>query len=196
MRLYMIRHGQSVANAERRHVGWGQTPLTEKGREDARLAGTLLCDVSFDRIYVSDLIRAKETLEIALPEAKGIETPLLREIGVGELSGKTVSACAEEYGERYLTNKAVRNFIPFGGESNDLHRERIGEFLALLVADPQPTVAAFCHEGSIQCVMEIIAGTPLNRQEIHLKNGSVNIFEYADGAWHTVLLNQTAKENQ
>ena len=36
MRLYMVRHGQSVANFNKQHVGWGQVPLTEKGEDDAR----------------------------------------------------------------------------------------------------------------------------------------------------------------
>jgi broad specificity phosphatase PhoE len=190
----MIRHGESTANAEKRHAGWAHVPLTEKGRADAVMAGKLLRDVEFDRIYVSDLLRAKETLALALPERTGIEEPLLREIHVGSLSGKLADECIAEYGEPYLIHKPNRNFVPFGGEDNDLHRERIRAFLSVLEKDPVPTVAAFCHEGSIQCMLEIVVGEPKNRKEIRLKNGSVSVFEYTDGVWKTLLWNQTVEE--
>ena len=96
----MIRHGESTANAEKRHAGWAQIPLTEKGRTDALRAKKILSGVKLDKIFVSDLLRAKQTLEIALPGAKGIETPLLREICVGELAGLLITEAAEKYGKK------------------------------------------------------------------------------------------------
>ena len=87
MKIYMIRHGESTANAERKHAGWAQVPLTERGRADAIAAGALIEGLHFDRVYVSDLIRARETMELALPNTEAIESPLLREISVGELAG-------------------------------------------------------------------------------------------------------------
>ena len=83
MKLYMIRHGESTANAEGKHAGWGQIPLTDKGRDDARHAGTLLEGVTFDRVYVSDLLTTNEHTD----------TPV-RVFAVGKgaeyFSGKTV----------------------------------------------------------------------------------------------------------
>ena len=47
MKLYLVRHGQSVANATKIHSGWSQVPLTEQGRADAARAGEYLplCEV-------------------------------------------------------------------------------------------------------------------------------------------------------
>lgn len=67
MELYAIRHGQSAANAVQAHAGWAQVPLTELGREQAAKTGELLKGMEFDRVIVSDLLRAKETAQIALP---------------------------------------------------------------------------------------------------------------------------------
>ena len=67
MKLYMIRHGQSTANAQHLHAGWAQIPLTDQGMEQARIAGRLLAGIQFDSIYVSDLLRAQQTLTAALP---------------------------------------------------------------------------------------------------------------------------------
>ena len=61
MKLYMVRHGQSVANLNKQHVGWGQVLLTEKGEDDARGAGEILKNYSFDKVYSSDLLRASSS---------------------------------------------------------------------------------------------------------------------------------------
>ena len=194
MKLYMIRHGESTANDEKKHAGWGQVPLTEKGREDAKKAGALLEGIAFDRIYVSDLIRAQETMELALPGAEGIVTPLLREIGVGELSGQRITDCTEKYGESYLANKAVYNFAPYGGEDHDMHQARIRYFADQVAKSEEGTVAAFCHAGSVRCMLEVVLDRWCSPKDYPIYNGSVSIFEYADGKWTCLEWNKTEKE--
>ena len=190
MKLYMIRHGQSAANAQRLHAGWAQVPLTEQGIRKAALAGRLLRDISFDQIYVSDLIRAQQTLAAALPDATAVTTPLLREIGVGDLAGKSAAECLQLYGDSYLENKAVQNFVPYGGENAAMHLDRIRDFSKGLEKKPHQSVAAFCHEGSIRCMLDLVLGYRHDRKERSLDNGSVTIFEYENGTWSLVSWNQ------
>ncbi len=192
MKLYMIRHGQSTANEGRLHAGWAQIPLTDRGVEDARRAGSLLQGIRFDKIYVSDLLRAQQTLETALPGAVGVTTPLLREISVGDLVGKRADECLAIYGEQYLTDKAVHNFVPYNGENAAMHLDRIRQFAALAERDDLPCIAAFCHEGSIRCMLDLVLGYRHNRKEYTLDNGSVSVFELKDGRWSLVCWNQTA----
>lgn len=81
-RFFMIRHGQTVANAEGYAAGAFDTPLTEKGRDQAKSLKPLLSSLE-DRPEVvmhSTLSRAKDTacilnevLELPIFEAKGIE---------------------------------------------------------------------------------------------------------------------------
>ena len=193
MKLYMIRHGQSTANAARLHAGWAQVPLTESGFEDARRAGKLLEGIHFDEIYVSDLLRAKQTMETALPGAIGEATPLLREINVGDLAGKNAAECLSIYGEQYLTDKAVHNFVPYNGEDSAMHLERIREFADLAEKCDADCIAAFCHEGSIRCMLDLVLGYRHNRKECTLNNGSVSIFELSGGRWTLVSWNNTAE---
>lgn len=47
--VYMVRHGQTMLNRYNRLQGWCDSPLTEKGIEDARLAGRHLADIKLDR---------------------------------------------------------------------------------------------------------------------------------------------------
>lgn len=193
MKLYMVRHGQSTANAGKLHAGWAQIPLTEQGVREAQKAGQLLRDVSFDKIYVSDLLRARQTLAAALPGAAGTETPLLREINVGGLAGKAAGECLQIYGDSYLSNKAVHNFVPYGGEDDAMHLSRVREFARHLEQDQQPCVAAFCHEGTIRCMLDLVMGERHCRKDYPLGNGSVSVFAFDGAQWSLVSWNRTAE---
>lgn len=96
MRVYIIRHGESETNRLNCWTGWLDVDLTEKGTEDARKAGKLLEGVEFDKLYASDLIRAKQTLETALPGYEYETSPALREVNVGAIAGKPLSIVTEE----------------------------------------------------------------------------------------------------
>ena len=64
--LVLLRHGQSVWNAENRFTGWVDVPLTERGWAEAEAAGKALADLDFDAAYSSHLQRAICTLQAAL----------------------------------------------------------------------------------------------------------------------------------
>lgn len=182
MLLYMIRHGQSEANAAKIHSGWGQYKLTERGEEDARGAREKLCGIKFDKVYTSDLVRAMRTREIALPEAEAEVTELIRERDVGSLVGMSPDACREKYGEIYVNARASLDFSPFGGESLEEHRERVEKFLKILEADPCERVAAFCHHGTLLRMYNIATKTPSDDRP-SCKNCCIAVFEYSDGEW-------------
>ncbi len=63
MALYFIRHGETDWNLARRLQGLTDVPLNEKGRLQAKECGDRLRGegVTFDRVYVSPLVRARET---------------------------------------------------------------------------------------------------------------------------------------
>lgn len=62
--ILLIRHGQSTANATGVWQGQMEFPLSEKGRQQARLTGEALSGQRLDAIYSSPLSRAFETAEI------------------------------------------------------------------------------------------------------------------------------------
>ena len=64
MRVYVVRHGESETNKIHYMTGWLDVSLTEKGREDALFARSVLEGVEFDKIYSSDLVRALQTDKI------------------------------------------------------------------------------------------------------------------------------------
>jgi broad specificity phosphatase PhoE len=89
--IYILRHGETLWNAENRMQGALNSPLTAKGEEDARRQGAILAsrDLRGFRFYSSPQGRAIQTAGIALGQiADDIHTDdRLREIRVGDWSG-------------------------------------------------------------------------------------------------------------
>jgi len=99
MRLTLIRHGQSVANAEGRLQGHANYPLSEQGMAEAKKLGLWLADKEIDRIYSSDLTRAFQTAqEIAKHHnLEVIKNEELREMNLGRFQGLTRDEIEERY---------------------------------------------------------------------------------------------------
>ncbi|GMA69553.1 phosphoglycerate mutase [Leuconostoc litchii] len=76
MKLYVVRHGQTIFNTLNKVQGWADTPLTEKGENDGKLAGERLKNVKFDAAFSSDTSRAMHTAEYILAE-NNYQTPSL-----------------------------------------------------------------------------------------------------------------------
>jgi 2,3-bisphosphoglycerate-dependent phosphoglycerate mutase len=65
-KLTLIRHGQSLWNAQNRFTGWVDVPLSRQGIDEALAAGELLANDKFDAAFTSTLMRAQETLMLLL----------------------------------------------------------------------------------------------------------------------------------
>ncbi len=84
--VYLIRHGESELNRQKRFAGWTDCCLTDLGINQATEVALRLADMAtVDAIFSSDLIRAKKTAQII---ADKMDCPLtisesLREINLG-----------------------------------------------------------------------------------------------------------------
>ena len=69
-KLILIRHGQSIWNAENRFTGWVDIDLSEQGIKEAKKSGQLIKDLNIEISisYTSFLKRAIKTLEVILKE--------------------------------------------------------------------------------------------------------------------------------
>lgn len=179
MRLYLIRHGESENNLKKCWTGWYDAPLTDKGRADALDAARILEGVHFDKVYASDLSRAIETAQIALPGCDVETTPLLREVCLGSLENQPTT---EPTGEaRAQMNR--EGYAAFGGETFTQFSQRLTEFLEQLDGNCNETVAAFCHGGCLRTLLRIIMGQPMPQNKILCNNCAVAVFEFVDGSW-------------
>ncbi|MCK4902168.1 MAG: 2,3-bisphosphoglycerate-dependent phosphoglycerate mutase [Thermoplasmatales archaeon] len=77
-KLVLVRHGQSQWNLENRFTGWVDVPLSKKGIEEAISAGKKLKDFEFDKMYVSHMLRAIQTLNYILFESNSDKTLIFK----------------------------------------------------------------------------------------------------------------------
>lgn len=94
--IYLIRHGQTVFNVQKRHQGWVDSDLTELGRQQAYRAGLTLLSLGVSpncTVFTSPLGRAAETAQIISDTLRTRNQPVvdhdLKEIGMGSWEGKT-----------------------------------------------------------------------------------------------------------
>jgi broad specificity phosphatase PhoE len=88
--FYIVRHGQTDWNVNKRVQGHTDIPLNETGELQAKELGEKFRNIQFDLAFSSDLMRAKRTAEIILLERKleVATTELLRERNFGNFEGK------------------------------------------------------------------------------------------------------------
>ena len=184
MNLYFMRHGQSVANATRMYSGWSHVPLTEKGFEDAAKAGKVLAGIHFDKVYSSDLLRACPTCETALPGVPYEKNELLREISTGILTGTNHFAALEKYGEAHKRCTEARDYSRYGGESHQMHCERVAKFMKMLEENPiDGNVAVFCHDGTAKAILSYVLGVEFHPYRVTNDNGAVNMVSWDGRVW-------------
>ncbi len=104
--LVLLRHGQSVWNAENRFTGWVDVPLSETGEQEARRGGELLRAEGLlpDVVHTSLLRRAISTANLALDVFDRHWIPVrrdwrLNERHYGGLQGKNKKQTSEAFGE-------------------------------------------------------------------------------------------------
>ncbi|WP_251545688.1 histidine phosphatase family protein [Limosilactobacillus caecicola] len=75
--LFLVRHGQTYYNIYNKLQGWSNSPLTEKGQQDAQQVAERLKTTHFDAAFCSDLPRAIETCQtiLDLNEADSVNKP-------------------------------------------------------------------------------------------------------------------------
>ena len=179
MRVYVIRHGESETNLKGQWTGWIDVSLTEKGKSDAKAAGEYLKNVTFQKIYTSDLKRARQTAEAALPDCHYETTAALREINVGSLARKPLSIITNVE----KVNASKEGYGIYGGETRTEFADRIREFVKRLEGETHETVALFSHEGWLREMLDIVMGESMPRAKIHCGNCTIAVFEAKNGIW-------------
>lgn len=177
MTLFMIRHGETTGNVQKLFYGNMDLPLTETGRDQARALRPLLENYRFDRVYSSDLSRAAETAQLALPGCSPEQTPLLREYEMGTLCGKTHQEGLALYG--YLNS----HYEVAGGESPAQVAARLQTFLDDALARGDERVAVFTHSGVMKTMMLLVLGMDCATSNLQSTNCNVAVFRHVQNRW-------------
>jgi glucosyl-3-phosphoglycerate phosphatase len=134
----LIRHAQSVWNAESRAQGWSDPPLSDLGEAQAAALAPALAGLNLALAVSSDLQRARRTATI-LSGPLGLGEPLvdarLRERELGWWTGHTGDETAAGWPEAVAAWRAHELDRPPGGESSESVRRRVTAALVALAAD-------------------------------------------------------------
>jgi len=179
MKVFMIRHGESETNKKGLWTGWLDVSLTERGRTEAEQAGKLLSKINVDKIYVSDLSRAKVTAEIALPACEYETVPELREINVGNIAGKSLNSLNDSDKE-YVKKDDYRIF---GGESQEEFGNRVRAFMNKLEGENCENIVVFSHAGVLKKAFEAVLDIDISLKNVLCKNCAIAVFEYSNQKW-------------
>jgi len=105
-KLVLIRHGESTWNKENKFTGWTDVDLSEKGTEEAKVAGLLMKKegLVFDMAYTSVLKRAIRTLWYSMDAMDLMWIPVVRswrlnERHYGALQGLNKAETAAKFGD-------------------------------------------------------------------------------------------------
>ncbi len=155
--IYLIRHGQSEANAADAFIGHTDLDLTERGHLQAEMAAEYLKSTPVDAIYASDLKRAYNTA-LHTAEKKGmciIPERGIREIFAGEWENRTFADLAVEYPESFslMWRTRIGEARCDGGESVAELMARVTAAVERLVRENEgKTIFLFTHATPIRAL--------------------------------------------
>ena len=155
-KLWLIRHGETVWNTERRIQGHKDSPLSSRGTEQVQRLADRLRGEAFDCVYSSDSGRALQTARTVFPDAGIKLDERLRELSYGVLEGKTDA----EYTQKEREMRQAMRDDPYtyqvtGGES---WRDLMTRVEAWLSSLENGRVVAFSHGWAIRAAIFVLIG--------------------------------------
>ena len=180
--LYLMRHGETEFNVRKKIQGWCDSPLTEIGIQQAKIAETYFSNnrIEIDHAYSSTSERASDTLEIVT----GNQMPYQRLKGLKEWHFGAFE------GESEHLNPSIPYgdfFEKFGGESEEKMKDRLATTLKMIMdsADHQ-NVLAVSHGAACRGFMHKWAQNQQVDQKSRLKNCCILKFIYKADEFHLV----------
>lgn len=163
--IYIARHGETNWNITKRLQGHTSIGLNEKGREEANVLSEKVRNLEFERIISSDLLRAKETVEIINKKiCKEVSYDVrLRSIDYGNLEGRYISDISQK--EWQIYNCAPEKFKAESAESVYV---RIKSFFDEII-EVNESVLIIAHGGILRIMSYYIANRIEFNNEIYCK---------------------------
>ena len=189
-RLYLVRHGETVWNAEDKMQGVKDSPLTENGIAHARKLGQTIKTLSMeiDKIYTSDLGRAFDTAKLIseVLELDVYKEERLRERNMGIFEGYSWDYVREHYSDEFAKTVSDDNDyrIP-EGDTKAEYIEKVSSFLDYAGKEHAgKKILAVTHRGFINFALRIILSIPFNaKMGVIVGNTVLAGFVFCKGKW-------------
>ena len=188
LQVYLVRHGETVWNAERRIQGQSDSPLTEKGEQQAWQVGERVKHLGITHIIASDLGRTRRTAEI-IADACGCSVtldPRLRELNMGVLEKRPLDGLTaeEEQWRATLVNGSEGGRIPEGESMTEMATRMHAALNACLDLPAGSRPLLVSHGMALGALVSTILGLPAYAERrLRLRNCSLSRVDYQQSAW-------------
>lgn len=179
-RIWLVRHGATQGNLERRYIGRTDEPLCPLGEAQIlRLRETL---PQVDHLFVSPMTRTRQSAALIWPHRAWTEELLLRELDFGMFEGETAQTLEDNPHYAQWLDTMCTGPIPQGEEVSAFKKRCVEGFLRCMEqVSPGQTCAFVVHGGVIMAILEALARPQQDYYSYHLPNGGVYCCEWEKG---------------
>ena len=175
--IYIVRHGQTQWNLEKKLQGSTDNPLNETGKKQAQELGQKLAGVKFDHIYSSGLQRAKDTAAAFASSTPVTPLVQLNERSFGKFEGiyedDRDAVKFAEFGKRVT----VLDDSLEGGESLQSQANRVKTAVAdIRKKHAQGNIAIVAHGGVNPLVLSALLDIPVPEAVARIKQGNDEVY--------------------
>lgn len=184
IKIWLIRHGMTEGNLKGRYIGRTDEHLCQEGKK-------ALSELSYpvpDGLFISPMIRCRETAEILFPGKKFRIMDQLSETDFGDFENKNYRELAGNPDYQAWIDSGGN--LPFpGGESREAFRERTLEgfqkVIAICSGENLQSAVLIVHGGTIMTLMEAWGRPERDFYSWHVKNGHCYVTETDEKLWQS-----------
>ena len=198
LNLFLVRHGQTKWNVEKRLQGFLDSDLTELGVFQAEKLGERLSEVEFSKIYVSPRGRTLKTAELVAGKQKNefLTDDRIQEMNFGSLEGKEIENIEYEYKielDNMHEEPELYNPTLYGGETFESLLSRSEDFLKEVTKKDNGNVLVVAHGMSLMAIIAVIKKLKLEDYwNTGLKpNVSLTLYEFNNDSFNEKLFYDT-----
>ena len=194
-RLMLVRHGESIWQAENRYAGSTDIPLSPRGVDQAQLLAKWASAADLASIWISPLLRARETAapsEHATSITARVDSRL-REIHFGQGEGLTNTEISQTFPEAFAAFQSdpVSHRLPGGENPQDVAYRALECFSEIEITYPRGRVLVVTHNTLIRVALCQLLGVALSKyrtvfptidngalSEVGLENGQASLLRF------------------
>ena len=146
MLIYLLRHGLTEYNAQKRYQGQRDIPLSAEGLSQLRRA-----DIDPKVVYITPLQRTAQTARVLFPDAELVVVKDLQEMCFGSFEGKNYVEMEHDADYQAWVQANCESKCPDGERKDDFSNRICGAFSALVdkaLADGEELLVILAHGGT------------------------------------------------
>ena len=152
MKIYLYRHGMTPGNMKHQFIGWTDQHLAPEG-----VAELSKLPAEPKVVYVSPMLRCKETAGILFPNAKQIVVPGFKEINFGEFEEKSFEELSGVEKFQAWADSDQEDVIPGGEIKKDFTARVLKAFWETIAPLDTDEVYTVTHGGTIMAILEALS---------------------------------------